>query len=118
MPIILGDTLSLNASKPSLDHRWGPYNSIQEAFNFLDDRDVLCVGLTVGVKDASTGKIDEYWFREKAQSVEDLVKKNDDDNIISILTNMSSTLTDMSSTLSKIDQRLYEQEQENEWVEC
>ena len=111
MPIILGDTLSLNASKPSLDHRWGPYNSIQEAFNFLDDRDVLCVGLTVGVKDASTGKIDEYWFREKAQSVEDLVKKNDDDNIVSILTEMSSTLT-------KIDQRLYVQEQADEWVEC
>ena len=103
--------MSLNASKPSLDHRWGPYNSIQEAFNFLDDRDVLCVGLTVGVKDASTGKIDEYWFREKAQSVEDLVKKNDDDKIISIL-------MDMSSTLSKINQRLYEQEQANEWVEC
>lgn len=111
MPIILGDTLSLNASKPSLDHRWGPYNSKQEAFDFLDDRDVLCIGLTVGVKDASTGKIDEYWFREKAQSVEDLVKKNDDDNIVSILTNMSSTL-------SKIDQRLYEQEQADEWVEC
>ena len=111
MPIILGDTLSLNASKPSLDHRWGPYNSIQEAFDFLDDRDVLCIGLTVGVKDASTGKIDEYWFREKAQSVEDLVKKNDDDNIVSIL-------TEMSSTLSKIDQRLNVQEQEDEWVEC
>ncbi len=113
MPIILGDTLSLNASKPSLDHRWGPYNSIQEAFDFLDDRDVLCIGLTVGVKDASTGKIDEYWFREKAQSVEDLVKKNDDDNIVSIL-------TDMSSTLSKIDQRLNVQEQaqsSDEWAE-
>ena len=113
MPIILGDTLSLNASKPSLDHRWGPYNSIQEAFDFQDDRDVLCIGLTVGVKDASTGKIDEYWFREKAQSVEDLVKKNDDDNIVSIL-------TDMSSTLSKIDQRMNEQEQaqsSDEWVE-
>lgn len=105
--------MSLNASKPSLDHRWGPYNSIQEAFDFLDDRDVLCIGLTVGVKDASTGKIDEYWFREKAQSVEDLVKKNDDDNIVSIL-------TDMSSTLSKIDQRMNEQEQaqsSDEWVE-
>ena len=111
MPIILGDTLSLNASKPSLDHGWGPYNSIQEAFDFLDDRDVLCIGLTVGVKDASTGKIDEYWFREKAQSVEDLVKKNDDDNIVSIL-------TEMSSTVSKIDQRLYVQEQADEWVEC
>ena len=111
MPIILGDTLSLNASKPSLDHRWGPYNSIQEAFDFLEDRDVLCIGLTVGIKDASTGKIDEYWFREKAQSVEDLVKKNDDDNIVSIL-------TEMSSTLSKIDQRLYVQEQADEWVEC
>lgn len=113
MPIILGDTLSLNASKPSLDHRWGPYNSIQEAFDFLDDRAVLCIGLTVGVKDASTGKIDEYWFREKAQSVEDLVKKNDDDNIVSILSNMSSTL-------SKIDQRMNEQEQaqsSDEWVE-
>ena len=113
MPIILGDTLSLNASKPSLDHRWGPYNSKQEAFDFLDDRDVLCIGLTVGVKDASTGKIDEYWFREKAQSVEDLVKKNDDDNIVSILTNISSTL-------SKIDQRMNEQEQaqsSDEWVE-
>ena len=113
MPIILGDTLSLNASKPSLDHRWGPYNSIQEAFDFLDDRDVLCIGLTVGVKDASTGKIDEYWFREKAQSVEDLVKKNDDDNIVSIL-------SDMSSTLSKIDQRMNEQEQaqsSDEWAE-
>ena len=113
MPIILGDTLSLNASKPSLDHRWGPYNSKQEAFDFLDDRDVLCIGLTVGIKDASTGKIDEYWFREKAQTVEDLVKKNDDDNIVSILTKMSSTL-------SKIDQRLYEQEQaqsSDEWAE-
>ena len=113
MPIILGDTLSLNASKPSLDHRWGPYNSVQEAFDFLDARDVLCIGLTVGIKDASTGKIDEYWFREKAQSVEDLVKKNDDDNIVSIL-------TDMSSTLSKIDQRMNEQEQaqsSDEWVE-
>ena len=103
--------MSLNASKPSLDHRWGPYNSIQEAFDFLDDRDVLCIGLTVGIKDASTGKIDEYWFRENAQSVEDLVKKNDDDNIVSIL-------TEMSSTLSKIDQRLYVQEQADEWVEC
>lgn len=103
--------MSLNASKPSLDHRWGPYNSKQEAFDFLDDRDVLCVGLTVGIKDASTGKIDEYWFREKAQSVEDLVKKNDDDNIVSIL-------TEISSTLSKIDQRLYVQEQADEWVEC
>ena len=103
--------MSLNASKPSLDHRWGPYNSKQEAFDFLDDRDVLCIGLTVGIKDASTGKIDEYWFREKAQSVEDLVKKNDDDNIVSILTNISSTL-------SKIDQRLYVQEQADEWVEC
>ena len=103
--------MSLNTSKPSLDHRWGPYNSKQEAFDFLDDRDVLCIGLTVGVKDASTGKIDEYWFREKAQSVEDLVKKNDDDNIVSILTNISSTL-------SKIDQRLYVQEQADEWVEC
>lgn len=105
--------MSLNASKPSLDHRWGPYNSKQEAFDFLDDRDVLCIGLTVGVKDASTGKIDEYWFREKAQSVEDLVKKNDDDNIVSIL-------TDMSSTLSKIDQRMNEQEQaqsSDEWAE-
>ena len=113
MPIILGDTLSLNASKPSLDHRWGPYNSKQEAFDFLDDRDVLCIGLTVGIKDASTGKIDEYWFREKAQSVEDLVKKNDDDNIVSIL-------TEMSSTLSKIDQRMNEQEQaqsSDEWAE-
>ena len=105
--------MSLNASKPSLDHRWGPYNSKQEAFDFLDDRDVLCIGLTVGIKDASTGKIDEYWFREKAQSVEDLVKKNDDDNIVSIL-------TDMSSTLSKIDQRMNEQEQaqsSDEWAE-
>ena len=105
--------MSLNASKPSLDHRWGPYNSKQEAFDFLDDRDVLCIGLTVGIKDASTGKIDEYWFREKAQSVEDLVKKNDDDKIISIL-------TDMSSTLSKIDQRMNEQEQaqsSDEWAE-
>ena len=103
--------MSLNTSKPSLDHRRGPYNSKQEAFDFLDDRDVLCIGLTVGIKDASTGKIDEYWFREKAQSVEDLVKKNDDDNIVSIL-------TEMSSTLSKIDQRLYVQEQADEWVEC
>ena len=113
MPIILGDTLSLNASKPSLDHRWGPYNSVQEAFDFLDDRDVLCIGLTVGIKDASTGKIDEYWFREKAQSVEDLVKKNDDDNIVSILSNMSSTL-------SKIDQRMNVQEMaqsSDEWAE-
>lgn len=113
MPIILGDTLSLNASKPSIDHRWGPYNSIQEAFDFLDDRDVLCIGLTVGVKDPSTGKIDEYWFREKAQSVEDLVKKNDDDNIVSIL-------YDMSTTLNNIDQRIIKQEQaqaSDEWVE-
>lgn len=113
MPIILGDTLSLNASKPSIDHRWGPYNSIQEAFDFLDDRDVLCIGLTVGVKDPSSGKIDEYWFREKAQSVEDLVKKNDDDNIVSIL-------YDMSTTLNNIDQRIIKQEQaqaSDEWVE-
>ena len=113
MPIILGDTLSLNASKPSLDHRWGPYNSVQEAFDFLDDRDVLCVGLTVGIKDASTGKIAEYWFREQAHSVEDLVKKNDDDNIVSILSNMSSTL-------SKIDQRMNAQEMaqsSDEWAE-
>ena len=113
MPIILGDTLSLNASKPSLDHRWGPYNSKQEAFDFLDDRDVLCIGLTVGIKDASTGKIDEYWFREKAQSVEDLVKKNDDDNIISVLNNMSTTL-------NNIDRRINIQEHAqslDEWDE-
>lgn len=114
MAIILGDSISLNASKPSLDKRWGPYNSVQQAFDYLDDRDVLCVGITVGVKNAETGAIDEYWFRTKAESVTDLVKKNEDDSIMESLSGIHTTLQTMTKTLQSIDERLDKQEEAQE----
>lgn len=59
----------------NVDFKYGPYSSVQEAFDYLDDLEVTAVGLTVGIKTANG--IEEYWFKKNCNSVNDLVKKDD-----------------------------------------
>lgn len=63
----------------NIDYKYGPYPSVEEAFETLTELEVLTVGLTVGV--VEDGKIKEYWFEEKCESIKDLVEKNVSKNI-------------------------------------
>lgn len=74
MAITIGDTLKYNSAVPSMDWKYGPYDSISSAYNILHDANVICAGLTVGVKDSTTGEITEYWFKS-GTTVDDLVEK-------------------------------------------
>ena len=59
---------------PSYDFFYGPYQSVQDAFDALStDKFQLCIGKTVGIM--VDGKIVEYWFESAASSASDLVPK-------------------------------------------
>lgn len=70
---------------PNIDMMYGPYNSVQEAFDALKEKvatvDSVVVGKTVGV--IENGSIVEYWLKNATGSgtngeytIADLVKKN------------------------------------------
>lgn len=73
----VGGKINLSAPVANLDNKYGPYTSVQAAFDILgpDDLDVLAIGLTVGIQATPTSPIVEYWFKEACDSVEDLVPK-------------------------------------------
>lgn len=104
MAIIVGDALNLARRKANIDNRWGPYASKEAAFATLDDADVLCIGLTVGIIDTVSGKVDEYWFRNACETIDDLVKKNEDDEIKGAIENVSGKIDSLDSSIGgKLD---------------
>lgn len=59
---------------PNVDLFYGPYTSLDQAFNTLKAAEMNVIGVTVGVID-STGVITEYWLRDATASVADLIPK-------------------------------------------
>jgi len=70
----IGGSINSTAVLPNLDYKYGPYNSLQEAYDALgpEGADKLVIGLTVGI--IQNGEITEYWFRD-GTDLEDLVLK-------------------------------------------
>lgn len=76
--IQLGRNIVVNEPCPDIDFRYGPYNSVAEAENWID-RHLRAIGLTVGI--IEDGEIVEYWFKSDTMH---LVKKlNDGENLYS-----------------------------------
>ncbi len=71
----IGGTINSTAVTPNLDYKYGPYSSLQEAYDALGPQglDKLVIGLTVGI--IESGEITEYWFKDGINSVNDLVEK-------------------------------------------
>lgn len=69
-----------NSNKP-LDYRYGPYPSIENAYNYLGPNNLDCIfeGLTIGIK--GEDGIEEYWFKG-GTDINHLVLKNDDIKLI------------------------------------
>lgn len=61
----------------NIDYKYGPYSSVQEAFDELSDMEVLAIGLTVGIMTDSG--IVEYWFKSACSKSTDLVLKCNND---------------------------------------
>lgn len=61
MPTINGKIYS-RTSQSNLDAKYGPYESVEEAFEVLATDGDNAVGLTVGIINPGTGDIDDYWF--------------------------------------------------------
>lgn len=103
----INSRLRVVGGAPNVDELYGPYNSVQEAFDILgpDDQDVATVGLTVGI---ITGQgIVEYWFKKGCSSPNDLVVKNIDNTtqlgeIENVVNNNTTTLAQINNTLNQI----------------
>lgn len=80
--IPLGGQIQVGAAIPSIDAKYGPYASKQDAIDALGEEgaDVICNGLTIGV--IEDNKIVEYWF-QGGVTINHLVKKggNDGENL-------------------------------------
>jgi hypothetical protein len=72
----IGNQLQLGRKVASLDAKYGPYNSLNDAQHALGENgmDVIAVGLTVGI--IEEGKVVEYWW-QGGTDVAHLVKKVD-----------------------------------------
>lgn len=81
MIIPVGDRLKAGIKSANIDAKWGPYDSLEDAFTRLGEEgdDALIVGLTIGVYTSPEKmRIDEYWIKEKQgeeYTVEDFVLK-------------------------------------------
>lgn len=77
--------MSVNVNSPilvgkrtaSIDEKWGPYNSVQEAINVLQDDEYICAGLKFGVKQ-SDGSVKEYQFKLGVANESDVFSKEDE----------------------------------------
>lgn len=73
----IGGNINSTAVLANLDYKYGPYNSLQEAYDTLGPNgvDKLAIGLTVGI--IEDGRIREYWFKSGTDSVNNLVLKSE-----------------------------------------
>lgn len=73
----IGGNINSTAVLANLDYKYGPYNSLQEAYDTLGPNgvDKLAIGLTVGI--IEDGRIREYWFKSGTNSVNNLVLKSE-----------------------------------------
>lgn len=78
--IPVNDRIFVGKKVASIDPKYGPWESIDEAYDALgpENMDVLALGLTVGI--IEDGKIVEYWFQGGTEK-ENLIKKN---NLITV----------------------------------
>ena len=74
----IGGTINSTAVSPNLDYKYGPYSSLQDAYDALGPEgiDKLTIGLTVGI--IEDGVITEYWFKD-GTGLENLVQKSWDE---------------------------------------
>lgn len=72
----IGGTINSTAVTPNLDFKYGPYSSLQEAYDALGPSgiDKIVVGLTVGI--IESGEITEYWFKNGTE-LNNLVEKGE-----------------------------------------
>ena len=80
MAKIISDRLLLPKPYPNIDFFYGPYTSIEEAFENVgpDGDDIACIGLTVGIQPTPNDPIVEYWFKDACEEETDLVIKAPD----------------------------------------
>lgn len=69
----LARNILVNETCPNIDYKYGPYESLEEAFQTLRNLEVLCIGLTVGI--TTENGIKEYWFEKGCSNIGDLVEK-------------------------------------------
>lgn len=87
----IGNQIECGIKVPSLDAKYGPYTSLEEARQAIETTFFAkTAGLTVGIKDSNTGKITEYWFQPNENNELQLVKKNQDITVDTILNGGSS----------------------------
>lgn len=81
--IPLGGPIQVGASIPSVDAKYGPYASKQDAMDALgeDGMDVICIGLTVGI--IENNQVVEFWFQGGA-TINHLVRKSNDLKIVDL----------------------------------
>lgn len=79
--IATGFNIKSNEACANIDYKYGPYHSLDEAYETLgeDGDDVIAIGLTVGI--LTDNGIVEYWFKNGITK-EDLVLKGIDPSLI------------------------------------
>lgn len=113
MAITVGDSLFYNRKMPSIDLKYGPYTSIDDAYSQLYEMNVICIGLTVGIEDTYSGAIEEYWFKEgvgkshlvkkRSSSTEvDLTNYYDKAAIDEKYDSMQTMINEMSATIEEL----------------
>lgn len=75
----------------NIDYKYGPYSSVEEAFNTLEEQEVLAVGLTVGIMEG--GSVKEYWFQSACEMVTDLVPKGGGGDITNLTDEQKAALS-------------------------
>lgn len=75
--INIGGKFFLPINAASIDYKFGPYATLEEAWDYLgpDGEDLAAIGLTIGIQATPTSPITEYWFKNACDSIEDLVVK-------------------------------------------
>ena len=108
MAIAIGDQLQIGGKRvANLDANYGPYNSTSEAMSVLgpSGRNVIAVGLTVGIKNADYKEVIEYWF-----------KKDENDNFVLVKKETSKPIIDLSEFNASTQRYLPELASESDFV--
>lgn len=111
----VGNTISINEACANIDYNYGPYNSAEEAYEYLFDMEVIAIGRTVGIK--TEEGIVEYWFKNGTE-LQDLVLKNSGGNVDTVV--ILAKLEEIQGAVEDIKTRMTAQEEaqeSDEWDE-